>query len=270
MFFYKNISTQPIYIDVEIFFPLVKCKILFITFAVQIQFMTGHDCTSCNSLNKSFFAHLSKNDLFDISEKKSTVSYKKGQTIFTAGTRPNGIYCMKKGKIKLYKIGPYGKEQIIRFVLPGDTFGMRSVLCDKNYTATAVTIEDSTVCFIHKNEFQSLLMKYPAINSQIISTLSQMLEDSQNKVTSLAQKPVRERLAETLITLNKIFQEENTSSETNSVITLTRQDLANLVGTATETIIRLLSEFKSENMISIKGRKITIIDPKSITRVANL
>lgn len=232
--------------------------------------MTGHDCNSCCALNKSFLAHLSKNDLVDISEKKSTVAYKKGQTIFTAGTRPNGIYCLKKGKIKLYKIGPYGKEQIIRFVLPGDSFGIRSVMSDKNYTCTAVTLEDSMVCFIHKNEFQSLLAKYPAINSQIISMLSQMLEEANNKVTSLAQKPVRERLAETLITLNKIFKEDDAQNDASTVITLTRQDLANLVGTATETIIRLLSEFKSENMISIKGRKITVINMKALGRVANL
>jgi CRP/FNR family transcriptional regulator, polysaccharide utilization system transcription regulator len=231
--------------------------------------MTGQDCNSCSSLNKSFFANLSKNDLLENSERKRTINYKKGQTIFTAGTRPNGIYCLKKGKIKLYKTGSYGKEQIVRFILPGDTFGVRSVMCDINYTATAVTIEDSTVCFILKSDFQALLNKYPAINSQIITSLSQLLEDANNKVTSLAQKPVRERLAETLITLNKIFKEENTT-ELNSVITLTRQDLANLVGTATETIIRLLSEFKSENMISIKGRKITIINLKGLSRTANL
>lgn len=244
---------------------------LFTTFAEQFRLMTDHDCNSCSSLNKSFFTHLSKNDLYDISEKKSTLAYKKGQTIFTAGIRPNGIYCMKKGKIKLFKTGPYGKEQIIRFVLPGDAFGLRSVLCDKNYTTTAVTLEDSTVCFIQKNDFFSLLLKYPDINSQIISALSQMLEDSQNKVTSLAQKPVRERLAETLITLNHVFTPENVHSEVPyTVIALTRQDLANLVGTATETVIRLLSEFKSEHLISIKGRNITIIDAKSLFGIANL
>ena len=232
--------------------------------------MVRQNCDNCNVLFKSFFSKLAKNDMLDLSEKKSCISYKKGQTIFTSGTRPNGIYCLNKGKVKIYKTGAYGKEQIIRFALPGEFFGLRSVMCDKNYTSAAVTIEDSLVCFITKQDFQNILNKYPQITNSIISSLSEMLEDANNKVTSLAQKPVRERLAETLVTLNKVFKAELASENTNTIITLSRQDLANLVGTATETIIRLLSEFKNDNYISIKGRKITVTDIRGLNRIANL
>lgn len=233
--------------------------------------MVGQNCENCNVLFKSFFNILAKNDLLNLTEKKNCVFFKKNQTIFIAGTRPNGIYCLNKGKIKIYKTGAYGKEQIIRFALPGEFLGLRSVICNKNYTSSAVTIEDSVVCFISKKDFQIVLDKYPLITNSIIATLSEMLEDANNKVTSLAQKPVRERLAETLVTLNNVFKSDPVRSEApNTVIALSRQDLANLVGTATETVIRLLSEFKSEHLISIKGRNITIIDAKSLFRIANL
>ena len=113
-----------------------------------------------------------------------------------------------------------------------------------------------------------LMIKCPQITSSIIATLSKLLEESDNKVTSLAQKTVRERLAETLLTLNEVFKSEIIDSE--SVITLSRRDLANLVGTATETVIRLLSELKADKIISIKGRKITIQKVRELTKIANL
>jgi CRP/FNR family transcriptional regulator, polysaccharide utilization system transcription regulator len=228
------------------------------------------NCDNCKVFSKSFFSRLGKEDVAELIEKKSCLSYKKNQPIFTAGTRPNGIYCLNSGKLKIFKTGAYGKEQIIRFALPGELFGIRSLMSDKNYTSTAVTIEDSVVCFISKQDFMELLIKYPQITASIISSLSEMLEESNNKITSLAQKPIRERLAEALVTLDKLFVPEENSESTNTVISLSRQDMANLVGTATETIIRLLSEFKSDNLISIKGRKITILDVKGLHRIANL
>jgi CRP-like cAMP-binding protein len=232
--------------------------------------MIRQNCESCNVLFKSFFNKVDKSDLHELSGKKSCISYKKNQTIFTFGTRPNGIYCINKGIIKIYKTGAYGKEQIIRFVLPGDILGLRSFFCDRNYTSSAVAIEDSMLCFISRKDFQSLLDKYPQIINSVITSLSDLLDESNIKITSLAQKSVRERLAETLLTLNKIFKTEASSSSKQSVVPLSRKDIANLVGTATETIIRILSEFKSENLISIKGRKIIILDVKGLYRIANL
>lgn len=219
---------------------------------------------------KSFFSKLAKSDLLDLSEKKSCISYKKGQTVFTAGTRPNGIFCLNKGKIKIYKTGAYGKEQIVQFVLPGDILGLRSFFCDRNYTSTTVAIEDSLLCFINRQDFQFLLNKYPQIINSIIASLSNLLDEANIKITSLAQKPVRERLAETLINLNKIFKPDAPSSAKLSVVTLSRKDLANLVGTATETIIRLLSEFKNDNFIEIKGRNITILNIERLQKIADL
>ena len=125
--------------------------------------MVAQDCKQCSVFEKSFPRFLSRNDIDNLNEKKSLLSYKKGQAIFTSGTRPNGAYCLNKGKVKIYKIGTHGKEQIIRFVLPGELFGLSSVVCDKNYTTTAVTIEDCLVCIIPKHDFINLLDKFPQL-----------------------------------------------------------------------------------------------------------
>ncbi|MFH0864644.1 MAG: Crp/Fnr family transcriptional regulator [Bacteroidota bacterium] len=233
--------------------------------------MGEHNCENCNVLFKSFFSILAKDDLHDLTEKKKCIFYKKKQTVFTDGTRPSGIYCIKKGKIIIYKTGTYGKEQIIGFALPGDLLGLRSFFCDRNYTSSSVAIEDSLLCFITKQDFLFLLDKYPQITNSIIGLLSELLDEANIKVTSLAQKPVRERLAETLVTLNNVYKPDPVNSEEpNTVISLSRQDLANLVGTATETAIRLLSEFKRDNLIEINGKKITILDLINLQKIANL
>ena len=228
-------------------------------------------CENCSCYSDTFFTNLEKDDLKSFNEKKSCYKYKKGQSVFTQGTKPNGIFCLSKGKIKIYKTGSYGKEQIVRFVLPGQIIGIRSFFGERNYSSTAVAIEDSQVCFISRLDFQSLLDKYNHILFSIISHLSDLLNEANEKITSLAQKPIRERLAETLYNLNYLFKPESQKGEKHyTEITLSRQDMANLVGTATETVIRLLSEFKREKLIMINGRKITIINPESLYRIANI
>ncbi|MDD3876632.1 MAG: Crp/Fnr family transcriptional regulator [Bacteroidales bacterium] len=226
------------------------------------------NCDDCSCFSKTFFPKLEKNDLFAFNEKKYCLKYKKGQAVFTQGTKPNGIYCLNKGKIKIFKTGNYGKEQITRFVVPGEILGIRSFFGERNYSSTAVALEDSQMCFISRTNFQAILDKYQNIFVEVIVQLSSMLDDANEKITSLAQKHVRERLAETLYNLNFLFKFEGKENQ-NTEITLSRQDLANIVGTATETIIRLLSEFNKEKLISIKGRKITILNPEGLYRIAN-
>ena len=229
------------------------------------------NCESCTCFSETFFSNLEKEELTAFNEKKSCFKYKKGQSIFTQGTKPNGVFCLSKGKIKIYKTGSYGKEQIIRFVLPGQIIGIRSFFGERNYSSTAVAIEDSQMCFISRQDFQALLDKYNNIPIKVISHLSDLLDEANEKITSLAQKPIRERLAETLYNLNYLFKPETKVAEKQCTeISLSRQDMANLVGTATETVIRLLSEFKKENLIMINGRKITILNPESLYRIANI
>ncbi|MBI4648646.1 MAG: Crp/Fnr family transcriptional regulator [Bacteroidia bacterium] len=237
--------------------------------------MIRQNCEHCLVLGKSLLNKVEKKDLLDLSQRKNCIFYKKGQTIFSAGTKPNGVYCLNQGKVKIYKYGSYGKEQIIRFVSPGEFFGMKALLSDRTFKATATTLEDSVVCILNKNDFFELLNKYPLFSTRLMILFSQMLEEADNKLTSMAQKTVRERLAESLLVLNKIFYaEKNTNNYPDDtsqyVISLSREDLANIVGTSTETVIRLLSKFKKDNFIKIKGRKITLINIKELIKIAEI
>jgi len=148
---------------------------------------------------------------------------------------------------------------------PGEVLGLRSVISGKPYSSSATALDDSVCCFIGKQRFFKLTIKYPQLSQRIMVTLSHLLEGADNKITSLAQKSVRERLAESLLALDQVFQSNKNTDGT--IISLSREDLANLVGTATETVIRLLSEFKHDQLIEIKGRKIRIINKPALFKI---
>jgi CRP/FNR family transcriptional regulator len=206
-----------------------------------------------------------------IEEAKTATFYRKDQNIFNEGMKPHGVYCLSEGKVKIYKIGIDGKEQIVRFVTPGELLGIRALISGQTYSATASTLEDSLVCYIEKRAFLKMTVKYPEISHCLMISLSHLLEDAENKLTSLAQKGVRERLAETLLALNSVFQsEQNGSEDPKAIIKLSRTDLANIVGTATETVIRLLSEFKESKLVEVNGRKITLMDVEGLKRIGKI
>ena len=189
--------------------------------------------------------------------------------VFYEGRIPTGVYCLQQGKVKLYKVGLDGKEQIVRLATPGDLIGIRALLSEERYTVSAATLEDSVICFINKSFFFHLTAKYPAMNSEIVSYLCNKLKEAENKIISIAQKPVRERLAETLLILNRVFK-PNGHHEIKYKISLPREDLANIVGTATETVIRLLHDFKDEKLISVDGRSIELVNIKGLKNVAKV
>jgi CRP/FNR family transcriptional regulator len=172
------------------------------------------------------------------------------------------------GKIKLSKFGDDGKEQLLRLVKPGDLMGYRSLLSQDKYSVSAVALEDSGVCFIPKELFMGILQKDGAFSMEIMKLLSDDLRKAEISITHLAQKPVRERLAEALLFIKETYGFEADNSTLN--LKLSREELANLVGTATETVIRLLSEFKSDNIISLEGKKIKVISLAKLVSTSNL
>ncbi len=226
-------------------------------------------CPSCLIKSISFFKELTKEDLTELNKNKICTFYKKGQIVFYDGRIPTGIYCLEQGKIKIFKVGIDGKEQIMRLATPGSIFGIRALLSGRHYHASAATLDDSVICFISKSFFFYLLKKYPLLTDEIMLYLCALLEDAEQKIISIAQKPVRERLAETLLILNRIFSAKGKSYLTHK-ISIPREDMANIVGTATETVIRLLSDFKEEHLIETKGRSITLIDIKGLKQTARL
>ena len=226
------------------------------------------DCYKCVARDGSVFSELIPADLHVLSSDKSCRQYAKGEMIFYADDRPSGLFCIHKGIVKIYKVGKDGKEQIIRLAHEGGVIGYRSLLSSDRYSKYAVPIADAQICHIPKGTFFSLLATNYQLSSRVMELLSTELKAAEERIVEMAQKPVRERLAETLLLLRETYGVESDNATLN--IKLTRIELANIVGTATESVSRLLSKFKDEKIIDMNGRKLKIIDPDGLAEAANL
>ena len=225
------------------------------------------NCESCIIRTHSLFRHLNEEEIENIYFNKIAETYKRGSIIYREGQRIKGFFCVQKGIIKMYKTGFDGKEQIIRFALPGDITGYRSVISNEPACTTAEVLEDSVVCQIPADILFTLVRTNGNFAIELMKLTCKELGEANSYMTDIAQKTVRERLAEILIHLDDEF---GTDDQQVLKISLTREELSNIVGTATESIIRLLSEFKNENIIELKGRKIKILDMPGLKRKANI
>ncbi len=203
-----------------------------------------------------------------ITVAKSCSHFKKGQNIFYEGNIPLGIHCISHGVVKLVRTNHDGKEQILRFAQAGDFLGYRALIADEPLVATAICVEDTIACFVPKKVFMEVLDENPQVSKQLLKALCHDLGVVEERIQSLAQKSVRERLAETLLFLQTTFKTDEQADEVIP-ITLPREDIANIVGTATETVIRLLSEFKSDKLIELEGKKIRILNKTSLEKISH-
>ncbi len=225
-------------------------------------------CETCGSRHKSIFCHLAMDELALFNESKSCMSFKKGQIIFNEGGHPLGIYCVNEGKVKISHSGQDGKDQIVHLAKEGDVLGYRALLSSEKYNATAIALDDTKVCYVPRDTFFQVLKTSHGLSLEIIKLLATELRRAVNTITDLAQKPVRERTAEALLFLKETYGFEEDGATINVV--LSREDIANLVGTATETAIRLLSEFKNDKIVEFIGKKIKILDMNKLIKTANV
>ena len=226
------------------------------------------DCRLCAKRFTNVFCKAQNDSMEEIQAEKICTPYKKGEYIFKEGTRPFGVFCVNRGKIKLVKSGDDGKEQIIRLVKPGDPLGYRSLLSGDKYNASAVALENSGVCFVPKELFLGILQKDSALSFEMMKLLSDDLKKAELQITHLAQKPVRERVAEAILFIKETYGFEE--DQQTIAASFSREDIANIVGTATETAIRLLSEFNKEQIIKLSGKKIIIVDLPKLVKTANV
>lgn len=214
------------------------------------------------SRQDSKFAGLCAHELDQLNDNKSCSYFKKHQTLFVEGSMPRGVYCLNEGKVKIFVRGDEGKEQIIHISKPGEIIGFRAMFSEDPYRVSAEAIEECNICFIAKEDFLTMMDSNQTLRNGIIKEMSKELGERALFITNMAQKSVRERLAFVLVLLDDIYNGEQ--------INLTREDLANYVGTATETLIRLLKEFKDDNYIETHTRKIEIISKKDLIKVAGI
>ncbi len=194
-------------------------------------------------------------------EGKKLNHYRKKESVYLEGNYPNGLYFINKGKIKIFKTHEYGKELITDLLKEGDFFGYTALFEESPYSESAEAMEDTEVTFLPKEEFYSMIFGNLSVTRNFIRILTKGVMDKQERLIDLAYSSVRKRTAEALILLQDKFR--STESE-NFTMAIAREDLANIVGTATESLIRTLSDFKEEKLIEIKEGKIRILDEKKL------
>jgi CRP/FNR family transcriptional regulator len=227
-----------------------------------------HNCLQCRARVHSIFGVLNLEDASLLSDVKACSSYKKGQYIFSENGYPQGLYCINHGKVKLANAGLNGKEHILRLLKNGDVIGYRSLISSDRYHCSAIALEDCSVCFIPKEKFFELVKENPKVNLELLKLLSNNLKQAEAQVVSMAQKNVRERMAEALLFFKATYGTNEGDLSLN--INFTREEISSFVGTSTETVIRLLSEFNNDHIVSIYGKKIIITNLAKLTQTANL
>jgi CRP-like cAMP-binding protein len=218
--------------------------------------------------SESILADLPVNDLEILMSHKSEQVYKKGQVIFREGAYPSGIYYIANGKVKKYKVDLEGREQIIYVANTGELLGYHAILSADNYPDSAAVLEESTIAFIPKEDFLEAINQSVVLNRRLLKTLSHEFAVLANSLTLFAQKSVRERLALQLIVVREKYK-VNFEPGMPVEINMSRDDLASLVGTARENVVRMLSEFKAEGTVETRGRKIIVLDVKRLIEIAN-
>lgn len=224
-------------------------------------------CERCALETVSIFKHLTPEEAQMINFEKDFRQYRRGDVLYQEGNRISGFYCIHSGIIKVFKTGFDGKEQIIRFAREGEIIAYRSVLSNEPACTSAKVIEDCQVCFIPSEILISLIKTNSAFSLELLKLACHELGEANSFIIDIAQKTVRERLAEILLLLMNDF---GIDEQNNLKISLTREELANIVGTATESVIRLLSEFKSDKLVELNGRKIRILNKKGLEKISNV
>jgi CRP-like cAMP-binding protein len=221
-------------------------------------------CEQCIVREFSAIKALKKDELLRIADCKTSYSVKKGEPIFNEGDALNGIYCIKDGVCKLSKLSDNGKDQIVKLAKKGELLGQRSLISEESTNLSAVAIEDMQVCFIPKHEILKFFSENNQFSLNMMKSVCGDLKDADDNMVNLAQKTVKQRLAETLLKLETDF---GIHEDGSLKIQLSREEIAGMIGTATESCIRLLSEFSKEDWISLQGKKITITNKKELQKI---
>jgi CRP-like cAMP-binding protein len=194
--------------------------------------------------------------------------YRKGELVLKEGEKPHGLICLTSGKVKVFKEGVGGREQILRMVRPQGFIGYRAIFAEGSYSASAVAIEDSTICIFEKDCFLRIVRKNADLALLFMKVFADELGFSNNRTVSLTQKHIRGRLAESLLVLRDTYGFENDGKTIK--VYLSREDIASLSNMTTSNAIRTLSTLASEDIISIEGRKIMILDGLRLERISEL
>jgi CRP-like cAMP-binding protein len=202
-----------------------------------------------------------KRTLEDLKNDSNTNTYKKKQVIYKEGTHPHYLYYILKGKVKTYKTHDDGKDLVIDLYNEGDFFGYVSLLEGTTYKESAESMEEAELALIPRKDFEELINSNPATAQKFVGLLAKNLAEKEKQLLGIAYNTLRKKVAEALISLQKKY---HVNKKEPYITDISRDDLATIAGTATESLIRTLSDFKSEDLIDIKSGKVVIADNRKL------
>jgi len=229
--------------------------------------MEKPQCSQCDTVHKGIFCDLEAETYRQIDNAKIYLQFKKGDVLFNQGESVSGIYCIKSGKAKATIADSAGNETIAKILGPGSVLGHRSMFSDTDHIATVEFLEDASICFFDKVSFKSLIQKIPSLALRLGQRLANEVIEADCKNLALVHHSVKARVSSLLLDLSSQYGIK-TQDGIELDIKLTREEMASLVGTTPETMIRTLSQLKIENIIAQQGKKLIIINMSSLNELA--
>ncbi len=218
-------------------------------------------CENCIVREFNSLRAMTKHELKRVSDSKISKNFKKGVIIFQEGDKLDGVYCVRGGVSKLAKLSPNGKDQIVKLASKGEIIGQRSVIAEEQANLTATAVSDMEVCFIPKEGIVNTLHTNPNFSLEVLRHLAHELKEADDVIINMSQKTVKQRIAEAFLYLKNTHGED---ADGFLRLILSREDISSIVGTATESCIRVISEFKKLGYLKTSGKKIAIANEKAL------
>ncbi len=217
------------------------------------------DCSECDNKDKSIFCQLEAGSLQEVSDHKIMNRFKRGQVLFHEGNPAYGVFCISTGKVKLTKMGSGGRESLLQIAGPGDLVGFQHIVKAGLNDVTATALEDTQVCFLDRLYLQQLVKDENSCAMELFGHLARDMAGLQERMSAFQSKSVRERVAFLLVDLNRRFGVADGEAR-RLIIQLSRDEMAAMLGVATETLIRELSTLKEEGLLEQDGKTILLPD----------
>ncbi len=221
-------------------------------------------CENCIVRQFNSLRAMNKEELKKVSDAKIFKTIKKGETLFQEGEKLDGVYCVREGVSKLSKLSANGRDQIVKLASKGEVMGQRSVIVEESTNLSAVAVSDMEVCFIPKEIISNTLNTNPNFAVEVLRHLAHDLKEADDVIVNMSQKTVRQRIAEAFLYMKTNYGE---NADGFLCLTLSREDIANVVGTATESCIRIISDFKKEGLLISSGKKIGIANERKLQEI---
>lgn len=231
--------------------------------------VTKVDCSHCENKDKSIFCQLEQKALDDVSQHKIMNAFKKGQVLFHEGNPAFGVYCVSQGKVKLTKMSGDGKETLLHIAGPGDLIGFQQVVNATMNDMTATALEETKICFIDRQFLQKTLEHESTVGMQLLTHVAKDIASLQERMAGFQSKSVREKLAFLLLELDSKYGIDCPEGRRLG-LQLTREEMASMIGVATETLIREVSAWRDEGVLDQDGKTLLLCDMEELKSCAGV